>query len=202
MQKQRNSMILSAVRETAEGLHRAGLMDQNTRDEFDLPQSPPNRHLMPSSKELGDDGEQYTCGLLRSRGYDARLLEVNARTYDLHVQKGQQQFLVSVKVARDKQHVRLGSRRSVLGLEAGNFVFAYLPIPGHSIVNLKDSAHTLLILPAEIAQMDALSIHDPYWLEKEKDPNIFSVMVKGYGSHHRTMWPRWLEYSNAWHLLP
>lgn len=197
----KKSSILKAVDETATGLHKAGVMDDVTMQAFHKEGAPTERSLRPSQKELGDDGEHHTCELLRSRGYDARLLQVNARTYDLHVQKGRQEFLVSVKVARDKQHVRLGSRRSVLGLEAGNFVFAYLPKPGHSIINLKDSPHTLLILPAEIAQVDALSIHDPYWIEREKDPNIFSVMVKGYGSHHRKMWPRWLEYTNAWHLL-
>ena len=40
------------------------------------------------------------------------------------------------------------------------------------------------------------------WIEKNKDPNVFSVIVKGYGSHHRTMWPQWLSYKEAWHLLP
>jgi hypothetical protein len=52
------------------------------------------------------------------------------------------------------------------------------------IQTLAVSPYTLLIIPAEVARDDALSIHDPYWMEKSRDPNIFSVMVKGYGSHH------------------
>jgi hypothetical protein len=157
-------------------------------------------HLTP--RQLGEAGETYTRALLESKGYSAALLPVNAPTYDLAVSRDGKAFLVSVKVARDKQHVRLGARNSVLGLASGNFVFAYLPPIGGSIRDFHSGAHTLLILPAEVARDDSLSIHDPYWIEKDKDPNIFSVMVKGYGSHHRAMWPRWLNYREAWHLLP
>ena len=155
-----------------------------------------------SSKELGNHGEDHTRRLLDLKGYTATLLRVNAPTYDLEVTRGTERFLVSVKVSREKQHVRLGARRSVLGLIKGNFVFAYVPVLKQSIENLQSSPHTLLILPAEVAREDSLSIHDPYWIEKNKDPNVFSVMVKGYGSHHCTMWPQWLSYKEAWHLLP
>jgi hypothetical protein len=133
-----------------------------------------------SSRELGDAGEYHALGLLQARGYYCQKLAVNARTYDLQVSRGGRSFLVSVKVSRDKQHVRLGARRSVLGLEQGNFVFAYLPILGQTIEDLSTSPFQLLIIPAEVAQADALSVHDAYWTEKQKDPNIFSVMVKGY----------------------
>jgi hypothetical protein len=158
--------------------------------------------MRPSSKELGDHGEEHTCQLLRARGYSAELLSVNARTYDVQASRGSAKFFVSVKVSREKQHVRLGARRSVLGLQEGNFVFAYLPLPGHEITSLSESPHTLLILPAELARTDSLSVHDAYWTERSKDPNIFSVMVKGYGSHHREIWPLWLGYRDAWEQVP
>ena len=161
-----------------------------------VPQSP----LTP--KELGDNGEDHTCRLLEARGYTAKKLNVNARTYDILATRGEKSFLISVKVSRNKQHVRLGSRRSVLGLEQGNFVFAYLPINGGDIESLDPSLYRLLILPAEMAKADSLSINDAYWSAKQRDPNSFSVMVKGYGSHHREMWPRWLNYTDAWSLLP
>lgn len=86
--------------------------------------------MRPTSKELGDEGEEHACRLLRQRGYDAELLRMNARTYDIAVTRGEVEFLVSVKVSRKSQHVRLGSRRAVLGLQQGNFVFAYMPLPG------------------------------------------------------------------------
>lgn len=155
-----------------------------------------------SAKQLGDDGEEFTLRLLESRGFTATRLPVNAKTYDLRVQRDGSEFLVSVKVSREKQHVRLGARRSVLGLRSGNFVFAYLPTPGEQITSLATSPHSLLILPAELAREDALSIHDRYWNDRCRDPNIFSVMVKGYGSRHRAMWSRWLAFKDAWSQLP
>lgn len=158
--------------------------------------------MHPTPKELGDNGEHHVCELLRAHGYAATLLHVNAKTYDVQASRTDTTFMVSVKVSREKQHVRLGSRRSVLGLTPGNFVFAFIPTPGGQIQDLRQSPHTLLIIPAEVARDDALSIHDSYWIEKDKDPNTFSVMVKGYGSHHLAMWPRWLAYRDAWRLLP
>lgn len=156
-----------------------------------------------SPKQLGDAGEDHALELLQNRGYKVEELRINAPTYDLKASKNGMEFLISVKVARDKQHVRLGSRRSVDRLEKGNFVFAFIPKEkGYEIIGVTQGEYKLLILPAEIAQTDSLSIHDPYWDEKGKDTYGFSVMVKGYGSHHRDMWPRWLEYANAWHLLP
>ena len=154
-------------------------------------------------KQLGDAGENHAVALLEKKGYKAEKLEINAPTYDIRASKSGKDFLISVKVARDKQHVRMGSRRSVLRLEKGNFIFAFIPTEkGCEITELKPEQYRLLILPAEFAREDALSIHDPYWDSKSKDKNGFSVMVKGYGSYHQKMWPNWLEYTDAWHLLP
>lgn len=152
-------------------------------------------------KQLGDDGEEFTQKLLEARGYTVEKLPINTKTYDLRAHRNGKDFFVSVKVSRDREHVRLGARRSVLGLQAGNFVFAYLPVPGTQITTLATSKHSLIILPAEMAKADALAIHDAYWDQKQKDPNIFSVMVKGYGSHHREVWPKWLTFRDAWNLL-
>lgn len=152
--------------------------------------------------QLGSDGEDFALQSLQARGYRARKLPANTATYDLEVELASSSFLVSVKVSRTKQHVRLGTRASVLGLSKGNFVFAYMPAPGHEIEHLSVSPHVLLILPAELAQSDSLLIHDKYWEDKGRKPDAFSVMVKGYGSHHREMWPQWLQFQNAWHLLP
>ncbi len=154
-------------------------------------------------RQLGDAGENHVLELLEKKGYSAIKLETNAPTYDIRVQKNGEEFFISVKVARDKQHVRLGSRKSVVRLSEGNFIFAFMPSEKKGeITELDPKQYRLLILPAQMAKEDALSIHDPYWDEKNKDKNGFSVMVKGYGSHHTEMWPRWLEYTEAWHLLP
>lgn len=155
-----------------------------------------------TAKQLGDHGEDFTSDLLLSRGFSVQKLPVNAPTYDLVVTRGQTSFRVSVKVSRQKQHVRLGARKSVQGLEAGNFLFAYVPAPGGEIRSLGESAFTLLILPAELVREGSLAIHDKYWHDRQRDPSIFSVMVKGYDRHGGPTWTAWQAYREAWHLLP
>ena len=160
-----------------------------------------NLRLTP--KQLGESGENHALELLRSKGYEAEKLQTNAPTYDIRGTKNGKDFFISVKVSREKQHVRLGARRSVLRLEEGNFIFAFMPAEkGGEITTLNPKQYRLLILPAEFVRKGSLPIHDTYWAEKEKDKNGFSVIVKGYGKNHRAIWPDWLTYTDAWHLLP
>lgn len=155
-----------------------------------------------TSKQLGDAGEEHAATLLRDRGYKVEMLPVNAPTYDLRVSSASGEFHVSVKVSRDKQHVRLGTRSAVLRLIRGNYVFAFMPsAPKAQLSSLDPTQYRLLILPAELVQVDSLQVHDAYWSARGGDTG-YSVMVKGYGSHHKAMWPSWLAHENAWHLLP
>lgn len=135
-----------------------------------------------TAKQLGDDGEQHTCELLREHGYSVELLQVNARTYDVRASNGNTELLVSVKVSRDKQHVRLGSRRSVLGLEAGNFVFAYPPLPGSEIASLTGRLYALLILPAAIVVNGQL-VHSRRLLDREEQGSEY------FQRHGQRFWP-------------
>jgi hypothetical protein len=152
-------------------------------------------------KELGNLGEDRAAALLRARGYEVEKLSVNAPTYDLRVKAKSQEFFVSVKVSREKQHVSIGSRSSVLRLTEGNFVFAFMPNAVPEITALEPTQYRLLILPAEMVRDESLSVHDAYWAPRGGDAG-YRVMVKGYGSHHKSMWPKWLEHAEAWHLLP
>lgn len=154
----------------------------------------------PSSKQLGDLGENLVRDLLISRGYEATLLPKNYPTYDVRV-LGQKEFLVSVKVARDRQHLRLGSRRSVARLEAGNFLFALLPRDGDRVVDLDTGAYKLLILPAGEVRDHALRVHDEYWSSRGVDDG-YSVMVKAYDQQHEDLWVRWSACADAWQQLP
>jgi hypothetical protein len=155
-----------------------------------------------ASKKLGDEGESHALALLHSRGFSARLLPPNSKTYDIEASRNGVSFLVSVKASRQKQHVRLGSRNSVSNLTDGNFVFAFLPPPGRELTAFEDNAYVLLILPASMVRADSLRIHNAYWAQRRRESNAFSVMVKGYGGHHRDMWPRWLAFRDAWTQLP
>jgi hypothetical protein len=152
-----------------------------------------------TAKELGNAGEALALKLLIAKGYAASILLGNYPTYDIKASRAGMDFFVSVKVSRNKQHVRLGTRASVLRLTEKNFVFAFLPIPGQQI-SLADGGYRLWIIPAHIANADSLGVHDAYWAERGGDK--YSVMVKGYGRHHVEIWKRWSAYDQAWHLLP
>ena len=152
--------------------------------------------------QLGKHGEEYAAALLRKRGYAVSDLPTNFPTYDLKVTTSAGEFLVSVKVSRTKQHVRLGQRKSVLGLLTGNFVFAFTPEPDGQIEDLNTTPHGLLILPADQVRTDSLAVHDSYWAERSRNPNIFSVMVKEYSRYGRPTWSAWQSYRQAWHLIP
>ncbi|MBL8226404.1 MAG: hypothetical protein JNM50_13855 [Chromatiales bacterium] len=155
------------------------------------------------AKQLGDEGEQLAVELLTARGYEAELLPTNHPTYDVVASRGATRFYVSVKVSREKQHVRLGSRASVMRLNAGDFVFAFLP-DGGAEISLRPPGYRLLIIPAEVARTDSLANHDAYWDERGGDRDGYSVMIKGYERRpaHRQAWLRWQGYQDAWHLLP
>lgn len=156
--------------------------------------------MRPSAKQLGDLGEAHAARLLRERGFEVTELEVNAPTYDLEVRRGSRSFFVSVKVSRSKQHVSLGSRKSVSRLTQGNFVFAFIPKAANEISEMVPSEYTLLILPADEVREESLRVHDAYWAARGGDKG-YRVMVKGYGSHHREIWPRWMRYADAWSQL-
>lgn len=112
----------------------------------------PGPVLRSTSKELGDAGEEHAIQLLASHGYSAKKLRVNAPTYDLEVSNGALTFFVSVKASREKQHVRLGARRSVVNLTPGNFLFAFLPDVGAELSAFQSSRYALLIVPAEMVK--------------------------------------------------
>jgi hypothetical protein len=153
-----------------------------------------------SAKQLGDLGEAHAATLLRERGFAVDQLPVNFPTYDLEVTGKGRHFFVSVKVSREKQHVSIGSRSSVLRLSEGNYVFAFMPNGVPELTALSPAQYRLLILPAERVRDDSLRVHDAYWAVKGGDTG-YRVMVKGYGSHHREMWPQWLRHTDAWQQL-
>ena len=155
-----------------------------------------------SDSELGKHGEDFAARLLQAKGYRVEFLPPNFPTYDLKVNSGASSFLVSVKVSRTKQHVRLGQRKSVLGLVDGNFVFAFCPKIAGEIETLDLSPHDLLIIPAEEARTGSLKIHDAYWAERSRDPDIFSVIVKNYDLYGRATWQSWQKFNSAFHSLP
>src|SRR5215210_7450035 len=118
------------------------------------------------AKALGDAGEAHSLELLQANGFSASLLPTNAPTYDLRASRPGIEFFVSVKVSREKQHVRLGARSAVDRLGQGNFVFAFMPREGSELTSFDPANYRLLILAAEVVKADALPIHDAYWAKR------------------------------------
>jgi hypothetical protein len=152
-----------------------------------------------AGRVLGDNGEAVVLRMLRERGYQADLLPTNFRTYDIQVLGRGIKFCVSVKTARNRQHLRLGSRASVDRLGEGNFVIALLPQGG--TIDLDAQRFSLLVLPAAEVRDFALRLHDAYWAERPGRTQ-YSVMIKAYDARHANVWERWRANEGAWHLLP
>ena len=156
------------------------------------------------SKDLGDHAESTAQLLLHNRGYNADLLRINSPVYDLVVDAAIP-FNVSVKASRTRQHVRLGSLRSVARLSAGNFVFAFLPLIGQREIALAEGRYRLFIIPADVARDDGIATRQSYLQLRGLDEAYsYSLMVKGYSKreHQVQVWSRWAQYEDAWHLLP
>ena len=161
----------------------------------------------PATLALGDAGEDAALRLLHEHGYaEARKLRLNTPVVDIEV-AGRSPFRVSVKAARDRQHVRLGSYRSVRQLGPSDFLFAFLPT-GQASISFEPGGYNLLILPGEVAREDAFAGTDSYHAEQGRsdwqDSYNFSMLVKGYSRRpiQAATWARWLGYRERWDLLP
>ena len=156
------------------------------------------------SKDLGNHAESVAQLLLHEHGYNADLHRINNPVYDLAV-NACTPFNVSVKASRTQQHVRLGSLASVMQLSAGHFVFAFMPLLGRKEISLADGHYRLFIIPAEIARDDAIAVRNSYLEHRGLDQSYaYSLMVKGYAkrAHQVQVWSQWMQFENAWHLLP
>lgn len=161
--------------------------------------------LLARTTELGNLGEDFVDRLLAGRGYSTTRLGGRFETYDIQVISTDGPFMVSVKTSRNKQHVRLGSEKSVARLAAPHFVIAVLPLDDDGDVALESGKCRVLIIPAEVAKADGLRVTESYFAEDSTRKRWETVMVKGYSRRpiQEETWERWLsDYTDAWHLLP
>lgn len=149
---------------------------------------------------LGRRGELIARQLLIAKGYRAHLCRPNFPTYDIDVFNGPNKFQVSVKVARRNQQLMLGSRASTARLSEGHFLFAFIPNEGAE-VDFKRRDWRLLILPAMLVRDHAIEAHDAYWRAKGVTSS-FPILVKASNAVHQAAWARWLEFEEAWEVLP
>ena len=159
-----------------------------------------------ATRVLGEAGEDQALSLLHAKGYStAQKLRVNSPVVDIEV-PGPRPFRVSVKAARDRQHVRLGSYRSVRQLGPADFLFAFLPV-GKQPISFEPGGYRLLILPGEMVREDAFAVTDSYHAERGRpdwqDSYNFSMFVKGYSRRpiQAETWARWLAHHDRWDIL-
>ena len=159
---------------------------------------------MRRAKILGNATEEFVVRLLSDRGYSASLLPTNYPTYDIHV-VGTSEFFVSVKASASKQHVRLGSRRSVERLTSDSFVFALMPKPGKKELVLCEGGYRLLIIPGDVAKYDSIALSESYAAHRGIAGEYgYSLMVKEYSKrqHQIEIWSKWAAYEDAWATIP
>lgn len=160
---------------------------------------------MARTTELGNRGEDFVNGFLARRGYSTTRLGGRFATYDIQVNSTDRPFMVSVKTSRNRQHVRLGSEKSVTRLSAPHFVIAVMPLDAEGDVVLESGKCRVLVIPAEVAKADGLRVTETYFAEDSTRKRWETVIVKGYSRRpiQEETWERWLSnYSDAWHLLP
>jgi hypothetical protein len=159
---------------------------------------------MTEASVLGSEAEYFAASMLRDRGFAVTSFKTNNPTYDLEV-NGCTSFMISVKASKNKQHVRLGSLRSVNRLTKGHFVFAFMPALGAPTIKFSEDGFRLLIIPAEIAREDSIAVRNSYLELKGYDEGYsYSLIVKGYArrAHQSDTWRKWSQFENAWSLLP
>lgn len=158
------------------------------------------------TSSVGKQAEDLAARLLEQHGFAVRNLNddrVNTPIYDLVVARDGASVEVSVKCARAKRELRLGSPRVLKRLPDDCVVMAFLPaLKGHEI-DLQPGGYELLILPGDVVREEGLAVHNHY-VAAHPGSADHSVMVKDKvdsnpGTISGTAFKRWREnYLNAW----
>lgn len=162
------------------------------------------------TQSVGRQAEDLAARLLRERGFAARNLNEersNYPLYDLGAIKNGKETKVSVKCARAKRQLRLGTRPLRLGtrprlaeMRDDCVVMAFLPT-GREI-EFSSGGYELLIIPG-CARHEALEAHDHY-VKTHPGSARHSVMVKDKvdrspDTRSGAVFKRWREkYLNRW----
>lgn len=161
---------------------------------------------------VGEAAEAEAARLLRERGYAVENLNASARnhmTYDLVATRNGVSTKISVKCARAKRDLSLGNPKSVLRLEPGTFMIAFLPSDKGRECSVSNGDYEVWIVPAEAIIEDALGAHAHYWAGEPEKHESNTVRVKdkvdrpGGRSRAGQVFQSWsARYRDAWSLLP
>ncbi len=164
------------------------------------------------TKRIGDAGEAEALRLLQERGYTGFNLnekQPNAWTYDLEISTLRGRVKISVKTARAKRDISLGTPRSLERLADEAFVMILMPTAKKHEIQIHPGGYHLLIVPGQVARDEALAMHRDYWGEELTKAAKNTVRIKdevnrpGSRSRAGQVFARWnATYRDAWHLLP
>ena len=131
------------------------------------------------TRSIGRQAEDLAADLLRQRGFAVRNLNeerLNYPLYDLAVKNGNE-ILVSVKCARAKRELRVGSPQMLREMRDDCVVMAFLPVSKSKEIEFSPGGYEVLIIPGCIAREDGLAVHNHY-IATHPGSADHSVMVK------------------------
>ncbi|MBJ7408879.1 MAG: hypothetical protein JHD15_00720 [Phenylobacterium sp.] len=159
---------------------------------------------------IGDLAEDHAIRLLQDRGWNVTDLNVetrNHRLYDLRAEKDGRQVMISVKHARAKREIRLGSLRVFRDLQDDDFIIIFLPRQKGAETDIERGDYELWLVPGS-ARHQAIHAHLQYYAMDEARASGHPIMIKdkvdrpgGKSSSGKAFHTWQTAYRDAWHLL-
>jgi hypothetical protein len=129
---------------------------------------------------IGEQAETLAADLLRQRGFAVRNLNeerFHYPLYDLVAVKNGNEILVSVKCARAKRELRVGSPQMLRKMRDDCVVMAFLSVSKSKEIEFSPGGYEVLIIPGRVAREEGLAVHDHYIATRPGSAD-HSVMVK------------------------
>ena len=161
------------------------------------------------TQKIGREAEDLAALLLREHGFEVVNLndrQPNYPLYDLAATRNGREIEVSVKCARAKRELRLGSPNQLVKLSDNCVVMALIPASKGVEISLNPGGYELLIIPGQTARDEALEAHNHYASSHPGSAN-HSVMVKDKIDRSPTtrsgaVFSSWHErFLNAWDIF-
>jgi hypothetical protein len=161
------------------------------------------------TQSIGKQAETLAASLLIQRGFSVRNLNEerpNNPLYDLNATKNGNEILVSVKCARAKRQLRVGSPQMLTKMRDDCVVMAFLPAEQDKEIEFCPGGYELLIVPGQVARDEALAAYYHY-IATHPGSVGHAVMVKDkIDRNERTrsgaVFKCWHErFLNAWDIF-
>lgn len=139
---------------------------------------------MPRNETIifGRAAEDKAAQLLEEKGFKVTNMndvKSNHPVYDLEATKNNTKIRISVKAARKKREIRLGSVKSLSKIQDGDLVMMFLPAEKGKDIDFENDkdGYTLLLVPGKVARDEGIRVHEHY-CNSHPGSISHSVMVK------------------------